>query len=84
MPEGGAGTAEEFPGGKRAELVLGSSPPYPLSKLVLEDLDKSRVRDPALANTPAQKDCGCTMGPSYGLQGDKGSGWPLGYTECWE
>lgn len=45
MPEGGPGTAAEFPGGNRAELVLGLSTSQPLSKLALEDLDKSTVRD---------------------------------------
>lgn len=37
--------SSRIPGGNRAELVLGSSSPYSLSRLVLKGLDKNRIRD---------------------------------------
>lgn len=87
MPEGGPKIATEFPEGNRAELVLGSSSSQPLSKLVLEDLDKSiSETDPVLANTAAQEDWLHHRAKLW-IERRKGktmalrSGWPLCYTD---
>lgn len=64
MPEGGPGTIAEFPGGNRAELIVGSS--HPLSKPVLEDIDKSIVRDRPSIGQHSSSERLLHTGPSYG------------------